>query len=73
MSLTLFGDKLRSLVSQLTDAVEITEANGKSDVDKVITVRTPGFVMPEAKRREIRELASVMTPLGFRNTFVFED
>jgi hypothetical protein len=72
MSLTLFGEQLETLVRQQSDKWEITEVSGEHPLDKIITIRTPGFEMPEAARKHIQELAYIHAPAAFRNTFIYK-
>jgi hypothetical protein len=71
MSLTLFGEQLSAYVRQQTDKWEIMESEGEHTLDKIITIKTPGFEMPDHARKYIQQLAYTHTPAAFRNTFVY--
>lgn len=70
--LTEFGRRLVLAMPHLTDDWEISERDAGLPLDKVLTIKTPGFEMPEDARQAIRDLAIATVPVAYRVTLEFD-
>ena len=71
--LTPFGRRLHEGLREMTAEFEISEDHKLGNLlDKVYTIKTPGFVVPEDAREIIRDFARDYLPAVVRTTFIFE-
>lgn len=70
---TPFGRRLHEALSLFERDFEIVETHrGINLLDKIITIRTPGWIMGEDAREVLREFAAETLPAAVKVEFRFE-
>jgi hypothetical protein len=72
-SVTPFGRRLIDALREIVDEFELLEDDREGNIlDKIIIVRTPGYVLLEDFRKHMRQAAHELLPAAVSCTFVFE-